>query len=116
MGLCTLHWIPPGVIGRVDGFLPKPQVEVCVLCFHLVSRWCHKISTVLQLSPAPLRTVLAQLTHTAPRKAIHRLEQTTLILGLGSRKRFSIRSNFSQVNCRLPPRRFSHFFSNRLAA
>ena len=39
----------------------------------LVSRRCHNISTILQLSPAPLRTALAQFTHAAPRKIIHQI-------------------------------------------
>jgi hypothetical protein len=33
----------------------------------LVSRRCHIISAFHRLAPAPLRTVLALLTHTAPR-------------------------------------------------
>src|SRR3990172_5650849 len=42
------------------------QVDVCVLRFCLVSRRCHIISTIHQLALAPLRTVLALFTHTAP--------------------------------------------------
>ena len=51
---------------RVDQLLPMLQVKVCVLCFRLVSRRCHIISTIHQLSLTPLRTVLALFTHTAP--------------------------------------------------
>lgn len=51
---------------RVDRFLQMLQVEIRVLCFRLVSRRCHSISTIHPLAPAPHRTVLAQLTHTAP--------------------------------------------------
>src|SRR3989304_7012084 len=42
------------------------QVDICVLSFRLVSRRCHIISTIHQLALAPLRTVLALFTHTAP--------------------------------------------------
>jgi len=31
---------------RVDQFLPMLQVNVCVLRFRLVSRWCHLIVTI----------------------------------------------------------------------
>lgn len=47
-------------IGRVDGVLPKLQVDVCVLGLPSGSRRCHKISTILKLSAAPLRTVLSR--------------------------------------------------------
>ncbi len=36
----------------------------------LVSRRCHDISTFHRLAPAPLRTVRALLTHTAPQIVI----------------------------------------------
>ncbi len=49
--------------GRVDRFLRTLQVEVCLLCFRLVSRRCHKISTIHPLAPAPHRTVRALFTH-----------------------------------------------------
>ena len=46
------------------------MVFVFSVC-RLVSRRCHIISTLHQLSPAPLRTVRALLTHTAPQTVIH---------------------------------------------
>ena len=39
----------------------------------LVSRRCHSISTISRLSLTPLRTVLAQFTHTAPHMFIHQI-------------------------------------------
>ena len=38
---------------RVDWGLPMLQVDVCFLCSHLVSRWCHNISAIHQLYPSP---------------------------------------------------------------
>ncbi len=38
---------------RVDWGLPMLQVDVCFLCCHLVSRWCHNISAIHQLYPSP---------------------------------------------------------------
>gem|GEM_PF-5942452 len=54
------------------------MLPVCRLSFvfsvcRLVSRRCHIISTFHQLAPAPRRTVLAQLTHTAPQTIIRAL-------------------------------------------
>ena len=51
---------------RVDQFLPCYRLRFVFSVIHLVSRWCHNISTIHPLSLAPLRTVLALLTHTAP--------------------------------------------------
>ncbi len=74
---CTPFGIPPSFkylkCRRVDGFLPKLKVDVCILRCRLVSRRCHNISTILQLSPAPLRTVLALFTHTAPHVVVHEI-------------------------------------------
>ena len=38
---------------RVDWGLPMLQAEVCILCCHLVSRWCHNISAIHRLLPSP---------------------------------------------------------------
>jgi hypothetical protein len=52
-------------LSRVDRFLLMLQVEVCFLCFRLVSRRCHNISTIHQLAPAPHRTGRAVFPHPA---------------------------------------------------
>ncbi len=40
-------------LSRVDRFLPILQVDVCFLCYRLVSRRCHIISTIDPLPPGP---------------------------------------------------------------
>ena len=57
--------LPVVFLSRVDRFLPMLQVEVCFLCFRLVSRRCHIISTIHLLAPAPHRTGLADFPHPA---------------------------------------------------
>ena len=64
-------------VSRVDQLLPMLQVDVCVLRFCLVSRQCHMISTIYQLSLTPLKTVLALFTHTAPHMSTHRKSEHT---------------------------------------
>jgi hypothetical protein len=60
-------------IGRVGRFLPVCRLRFVFSVCRLVSRRCHIISTFHQLAPAPLRTVLALLTHTAPQIVIRTL-------------------------------------------
>ena len=67
------------------------------------------------LSPAPLRTVLALLTHTAPHQYIHFVtNRFTIILGFGRGCFPKSFANFSQDMHPLFPRRFSHLKSSFL--
>jgi len=75
------------------------------------------MSTLYLLSPTAHRTVLAPFTHTAPHRILHQQgSRLTLIRGTRRGNRCAIRLNCSQLNFRLPPRRFNHFISSFPAA
>jgi hypothetical protein len=70
--------------------------------------------SVFIIYPAPLRTVLALLTHTAPHQYIYFVaNRFTVIRGFGMGNRFRSFLNFSHDMHPLFPRRFSHLKSNR---
>lgn len=83
----------------------------------LFSAWFPGGATLFRpywvVPPAPLRTVLALFTHTAPHVVLHvEVYRLTLVCSRGNGKRRCIRVNCSQVMRRLPPRRFNHWKSS----
>jgi hypothetical protein len=62
-------------ICRVGGGLPSLGTGFVFSVCRLISRRCHIIPSILSCPSAPLRTVLALLTHTAPHSVFHMLSQ-----------------------------------------
>ena len=106
--------------GRVDRFL-QINLKWNALDYALphAATTYHKVNITMGylLAPAPLRTVLALFTHTAPHIVFTGNPNIlTIIRGFGSGNRFSISLNFSQLRHLLFPLRFSHLNSNFITA
>jgi hypothetical protein len=90
------------------------QVDACVLCFCLVSRQRHMISTIhqLQLTALEMRACAIYAHGSSHRQFTENPNILTLIFGFGRGNRFSIASNFSLLKQFFFPLRFSHLNSS----
>ena len=95
---CRVDWFLPVLLLQFVFTLPSDFAEDAALLQYCTS--CYQ---------APLRTVLALFTHTAPHMVIYRaLNMLTMILGFGSGNSFNMLENSSQFRQPRLPRRLSH--------